>query len=126
MADIGAVAFALLLNDGLIGAAPLQIIMSCEPHVFCFRRVAWLLKLGERRGDEHSRRPKCERSACKTASRWTRLVMHLRQTSWLARAQVERFLPIAHQRAQCSLVDLPDRGGRQRSDYGPGFRHLIA
>jgi hypothetical protein len=54
MSDIGDVAVALMMDRRLIGAAGLQIVVTDQPHVFGFRRIAELRRLGER-GYAHQR-----------------------------------------------------------------------
>ena len=65
MADIGDVAVALLVDDRLIGAARLQVVVADQAHVLGFRRIADLGRLrhrrrGERRSDRNGGRKMCE------------------------------------------------------------------
>ena len=54
MADIGDVAVALLVDDRLVGAARLQVVVADEPHVPGFRRIADLRRLRERGQSQQS------------------------------------------------------------------------
>jgi len=49
MTDISDIAVALMMDDRLVSAARLQVVVASEAHVFGFRRIADLRRLCQRR-----------------------------------------------------------------------------
>src|SRR4029079_11576873 len=101
MADIGQVPITLLMDNGLIGAAPLQVTVADEAHVFRLRRVAYLRRLRECPRDKYSSRSnhECRHSEAPGAKCfWSH---EIRPSGWLYEMDAGRVLSF-HRRRACA------------------------